>query len=202
MNLKFSQFKPATNLVDSDVLPILRTNDNYAISALSIFNYMSGNKFNELYTSYQYYSSVFLGSNSNANSVFSTYSNNSSFYVTTNAAQTISGIKTFFDSSFFKTSLSSVVIYTPNGNSNNWNVASTYVFSNSASIKNVTDTVSNSAGNWSDTYSGFSQLSSIAVVSDITNTPSATAIKNIIAITQTTYDNLIIKDPYTFYIIS
>jgi hypothetical protein len=202
MNLKFSQFKYTNNIKDNDLIPIVRSNDNFILSALSIFNYLSGSKMRDLYTSYQTYSSLFLSSNNSSNSVFTTFSNNSALYVTRNTAQSISGVKTFFDASNFRVSLSSVIIYTPNGNSNQWNLATSYVLSNSASLNETTNVINNSSSKWNENYNNFSQLSSIAIVSDTSYTPSATAIKNIISLTQVTYDNLLIKDPYTFYIIS
>lgn len=201
MNLKFSQFKYTNTIKDSDLIPVVRSNDNYVLSASAIYNYLSGNNLKDLYTSYRAYSSLFLSSNLSANSVFSTYNANSAFYVTTNTVQSISAVKTFFDIVNFRSSLSSVIVYTPNGSSDLWNSTSTFVRNNSANISSTINIVSTLSSVWNDTTVEFGTLSSIAVVSDVTTTPAATAIKNIIAVTQTTYDNLIIKDPYTFYVI-
>jgi len=201
MNLKFTQFKYTNTVKDNDLIPVVRTNDNYILSAISIYNYLSGDIIKNVSTSYRTYSSLFLSSNLSANSVFTTYNQNSSFYVTTNTIQSISAFKEFFENVNFKKSLSSVLIYTPSGTSDLWNSASTFVKSNSSNIKDTINIVSNLSSNWQDTYNGFSSLSGISVISDTTQAPAATAIKNIIAITQTTYDNLVIKDPYTFYVI-
>jgi hypothetical protein len=201
MNLKFSQFPRVNNIKNSDIIPILRDNNNYALSALSIYNYLSGDNTRDLYTSYKMYSSLFLSTNSESNSLFSTYSKNSAFYVNTNTAQIIAGIKTFLDQTNFNTSLTAVNIYTPSGNSNQWNQTSTYVASNSSKFTSTFNTVCALSGKWNDTYNITKQLSGITIVSDTTYYPTATALKNIIAITQNTYDNLVILDPYTLYIV-
>jgi hypothetical protein len=202
MNLKFSQFPRLTNIIKSDIIPVLRNNNNYALSALSIYEYLSGDKIKDLYTSYNAYSSIFVTNGLTTSSVFTTYSRNSSFYVTTNTRQSISGVKTFLDSANFLSSLSAATVYTPTGNSNQWNQTSTYVRANSASFTNTFSVVSALSANWNDTYSITKDLSGKLIVSDTTFFPSATAIKNIIAISQNTYDNLAILDPQTLYIVA
>jgi hypothetical protein len=201
MNLKFSQFPRVNNIKDNDIIPILRDNNNYALSGLSIYNYLSGNNIKDLYTSYNMYSSLFLSTNDVSNSLFSTYSKNSAFYVTTNTTQNIAGIKTFLNQTNFNNSLTAVVIYTPSGNSVQWNQTSTYVAANSSNFTSTFNTVCALSGNWNNTYNITSQISGKVIVSDTTYYPTATALKNIIAISQNTYDNLVILDPYTLYIV-
>jgi hypothetical protein len=201
MNLKFSQFPRLNNLTNNDIIPVLRNNNNYAISGLAIYNYLSGDFFKDLYTSYQSYSSLFITNGVAISSVFSTFSQNSARYVTTNTTQTISGIKTFLNPTNFTSSLSAFIIYTPNGNSAQWSQTSTYVIANSSKFTNTFSTVSALSSNWNDTYSIVSDVSGKLIFSDTTFYPTATAIKNIIALSQTVYDNLAILDPYTLYIV-
>ena len=110
MNLKFSQFPRLNNFTSSDIIPVLRNNNNYAISGLAIYNYLSGDFFKDLYTSYSSYSSLFITNGIATSSVFSTFSQNSARYVTTNTVQTISGIKTFLNPTNFTSSLSAFII--------------------------------------------------------------------------------------------
>jgi hypothetical protein len=201
MNLKISQFKQAQTINDSDIIPIVRSNDNYSISALSIFNYLSGSFVSDVYTNYQNYSGLFFTGSQNGNSAYSTYGSLSSFYVTTNTVQSISGVKTFFNPTNFKSTISAYKIYTPSGNSDTWNAASNYVISNSAKTENFFTNVGSASGNWNTAYYGITSINNLGVISDTSLVPGATAIKNIISITQATYDNLLIKDPYTFYVI-
>jgi hypothetical protein len=201
MNLKFSQFPRLNNIKDSDIIPVLRDNSNYALSGLAIYKYLSGDNIRDLFTSYKMYSSVFLSSNLSTNSVFTTFSRNSAFYVNTNRPQIIDGVKTFLSQTNFNNSLTAVSIYTPNGNSFQWNQTSTYVNSNSSKFTSTFNTVCAASANWNNSYNFINSLSSIAIVSDTTFYPTATAIKNIIAITQNAYDNLVILDPYTLYIV-
>jgi hypothetical protein len=60
------------------------------------------------------------------------------------------------------------------------------------------------SGFWQRASTYTSTISSKAIVSDTNPTlfPNSSAIKNIIAITQTNYDLLTFKDPQTFYVIA
>ena len=202
MNLKFSQFPRLNNITNTDIIPVLRNNNNFAISGLAIYNYLSGDFFKDLYTSYQAYSSLFITNGVATSSVFSTFSQNSARYVTTNTTQTISGIKTFLNPTNFTSSLSAFIIYTPNGNSAQWSQTSTYVNANSSRFTSTFNTVSALSGNWVDTSNIVADVSGKLVLSDTTFYPTATAIKNIIALSQNVYDNLAILDPYTLYIVT
>lgn len=66
---------------------------------------------------------------------------------------------------------------------------------------NYTNSVS---GFWQRASTYTSTISSMAIVSNTDSTiyPNSSAIKNIIAITQTNYDLLTFKDPQTFYVIA
>jgi hypothetical protein len=201
MNLKFSQFPRLNNFTNNDIIPVLRNNNNYAISGLAIYNYLSGDFFKDLYTSYTSYSSLFVTNGVTISSMFSTFSQNSARYVTTNTAQTISGIKTFLNSTNFTSSLSAFIIYTPNGNSSQWSQASTYINANSSRFISTFNTLSTLSSTWVDTSNIVADVSGKLVLSDTTFYPTATSIKNIIAIEQVVYDNLLILDPYTLYIV-
>ena len=202
MNLKFSQFPRLNNLTNGDIIPVLRNNNNYAISGLAIYNYLSGDFFKDLYTSYTSYSSLFVTNGVTTSSLFSTFSQNSARYVTTNTAQTISGIKTFLSPTNFISSLSAFIIYTPSGNSNQWSQTSTYVIANSSKFTSTFNSVCALSSTWVDTSNIVADVSGKLVFSDTTFYPTATSIKNIIALSQNVYDNLLILDPYTLYIIS
>lgn len=201
MNLKFSQFPRLTNITDSDIIPVLRYNNNYALSASAIYKYLSGDNSRDVYTSYKTYSSLFLTNVDTTSSLFSTYSTNSSYYVTINTRQSISGIKTFLEPVNFVSSLSAFTIYTANGDSNKWNQAYSNISTNSAKFVNTFNTLCSLSGNWNDTYSIMTNLSSNAIISDTTFVPGASAIKNIILLTQTAYDNLLLIDPNTLYFV-
>jgi len=54
---------------------------------------------------------------------------------------------------------------------------------------------------WDSAYSSWYGASGNLIKSDTTGVPTATAIKNIIAIPLDDYDALVTRDPYTFYIV-
>ena len=62
--------------------------------------------------------------------------------------------------------------------------------------------VNSTSSVWNNTNSYVSGISSSFIFSDSTLVPNSTAIKNIIAITQTNFDQLTYIDPQTFYVIA
>jgi hypothetical protein len=54
---------------------------------------------------------------------------------------------------------------------------------------------------WDSVYSSWNSASGNLIKSDTTGVPTATAIKNIIAIPLADYQALAVTDPYTFYIV-
>jgi hypothetical protein len=201
MNIKFSQLPVVPNVQSNDIVPIVRNNNNYTLSAITLFNYFSAGYTAQVYTSYSKNSSLFLNSNLSASSVFSTYSQLSSKYVDNFTIQTISGIKTFFDNSIFQKTITAIKIVTSSGNSDDWNLTTSFVKSNSSNILSVNSYLTANSAKINDTYTSWNSISSNVVLSDTTKVLASTAIKNIIALSQVTYDNLLIKDPYTFYIV-
>jgi hypothetical protein len=161
MDVKFSQLPLSVTINNTDTFPILKDGENKMAPVYSIYNYMSGNTLIRLYTTFATNSSYLLNSSNLANSVYTQYFQNSSFYVLTT------------DEEY-----------------QNWN----YNYSTTRSLSSKWDT--------SSTYT--QSISSKIIFSDTNPTlyPNSSAIKNIIAITQTNYDNLTFKDPQTFYVIA
>jgi hypothetical protein len=111
--------------------------------------------------------------------VYTSYSNNSGIFIGDHPVVQ----RTF--TTYSQNSAKYVSINTPT--TNKWENASTKV--------NIT------SANWDNVYTSWNQASSTVIKSDTTVVPYATAIKNIIALPLSVYDNIPVKDPYTFYIV-
>jgi len=81
MDVKFSQMPLLSELKDFDTFPLLSEDDNYIAPMYAIYNYLSGDKIIQLYTSYSTNSSYLLQSANLANSVYTQYFTQSGFYV-------------------------------------------------------------------------------------------------------------------------
>jgi hypothetical protein len=158
MNIKFSQLPKAQDAQSLDIFPILRNGENLVTSISAVYDFLSGDKIKDVYTSYNQNSSIFINDNILLNSVYTTYNQNSGSYVSFNTPST-----------------------------DKWESASTKLMSSSA--------------NWDSTYTSWRSTSGNLIKSDITIAPQATAIKNIIAVPLEVYQGLLVKDPYTFYIV-
>jgi hypothetical protein len=90
------------------------------------------------------------------------------------------------------------VYSTYNQNSGNYVSLNTPIANN---WQNTSTVVNSSSSNWNSAYTSWNQASSILIKSDITSVPQATAIKNIIAVPLAVYENILVKDPYTFYVV-
>jgi hypothetical protein len=89
---------------------------------------------------------------------------------------------------------------------------SSIFINDSAKLQNVYTEYSENSGNyvsygepktleWDDVYTSWNEASATLINSNTTGMPTATAIKNIIAIPSVDYAALTVKDPYTYYIV-
>jgi hypothetical protein len=136
MDVKFSQLPFLTNLKDEDYFPTLSDGDNYITPMYTVRNYLSGDKLIQVYSSYASNSSYLIDSAKLANSVYTQYFVNSSFYVLKtdfeysnwnsnyNTTRSLSG--GWNSSKNFVNSVSSVLMY-----------SNSTLVPNSSAIKNV-----------------------------------------------------------------
>jgi hypothetical protein len=83
MDVKFSQLPLSLTLKSDNYIPILSDGDNFVAPIYSIYNYMSGDSLIRIYTTFASNSSYLLNSARLANSVYTQYFQNSSFYILT-----------------------------------------------------------------------------------------------------------------------
>ena len=159
MNLKFSQLPLKEEVLNQDIFPILSDGNNYVTPINAIFNFLSGDKLIEVYTSYVSNSGIWTSNTKILNDTYTTYNSNSSNYVLKNSPEVAR-----WNSNYSTTS----------SLSSKWNNASTYV----------------------------NEISSNFIFSDSTLVPNSSSIKNIIAISQSNYNQLTYIDPSTFYVIA
>jgi hypothetical protein len=85
------------------------------------------------------------------------------------------------------------------------NISSQYVLTTSQSAitwNSAVDTLNTYGPNWQAATSLIEYTSAALIISDKTEVPNSSAIKNIVAISQANYDLLTYIDPFTFYIIA
>jgi hypothetical protein len=195
MKNKFSNLPSVSNLEDNDIIPISRKNaydeySNYSINGFTINNLLSAGRITnieEIATNYASNSSSFISS-SIASTVFSGISSN---ILTISGDQEINGIKYFHNDIKVDGD-----ILQNNGNSQQWNSTYSY-FSQISSFVNVLSTNSTIWNQAVNTIDG-------CVKSDTTLAPQATAVKNILLLSESYYNTLLnnnLIDPHTVYII-
>jgi hypothetical protein len=201
MNIKISQLTPTESIQDADIIPIVRNNTNYTISAISVFNYANGDLAESAYTTYNLNSASYSNVFDIVNNVYTSYNQNSGNYLTINGNQVINNDLTISNDLIVSNNLnverdiqagnvrSNNLVYDQTGNSNNWNSAYTFA-NNNGDLRGLIG----------DTNTNIQTLSSKTVFSDISNYSTATQITNMIAITQAEFAT-ITPDPTTFYIV-
>lgn len=200
MNIKFSQLQTQPILQDSDLLPIVRSYTNYVVSGVSIYRYLSGDKFTDLYTNYNSNSGYFLNVSNQTREVYSQYSSLSSFYVLNNTNDVISGVKNF-TSGLSANIINANTVITQNGTSDDWNSTYNDFYTYANDLSSTTNLVESTSAKWNSVYSSYNATSTYNVASNPTHIPGASAINNIVLITQLAYNNLQYIDPKTLYVI-
>jgi hypothetical protein len=218
MNIKISQMAPVDYLLDGDLVPMVRGTTNYNVSGATFYSYLSGDLFKGIYNNYNNNSASYIALSNLTASVYNTVSTTSSNNVTISDDQTIYGKKIIMNKVGIKaypnvdftvggavSALNNIYtgarFYTLNSDSDAWTTSYSYINSVSSNTQTINSIVTSNSSNWNSTYSSWNQTSAISILSNTTTYPGSTAVKNIIAISQAAYANLLVKDPYTLYIV-
>jgi hypothetical protein len=129
MNVKFSQLPTQNDLKDVDVFPVLSDGKNYITPLRSVYTYLSGDQFINLYTQYSSNSSIISINSNKANSVYATYNSLSSNYVLSNSLSVLNW------NSVYSNVKANSGKWTENYNYVN-SVSSSFIFSNSTLVPN------------------------------------------------------------------
>jgi hypothetical protein len=136
MNLKFSQLPLKEELSNQDIFPILSDGNNYVTPINAIFNFLSGDKLIEVYTSYVSNSGTWTNDTKILNSVYTTYYKNSSNYVLKDSPEVAKWNSNYSTTSSLSSNWNDVSTYV-NKISSNFIFSDSTLVPNSSSITNI-----------------------------------------------------------------